>query len=442
MTKNLFIPLFMIMFNLNLFSGQVEIAEDFLRKFFQGKIEEVHSKLDSAVKSQITLEQLEMIHGQIMFQFGEMKNFLEPIRNVFGENTVFVIPVIFDKGALDGTVSVRKDGMITGFYLAPRSQTIPYVKAEYVDTTKFKEINTEFAYSYYPIPGTMSLPKNADKTPVVILVHGSGPHDRDESIGPNKVFRDLAWGLSSNGIAVLRYDKRTFAHATILMDHIDELDLNFEAIEDAVAAVEYLYENSEKYNIDKNQIFVLGHSLGGSLIPRIHKKQPKAKGFISMAGTGRKMDEVLLDQYNYLFSLDGEISSEEQAIVNDLKYKLSMAYSQELDLNTSRDSLPLGLPPFYWLDFRTLDGKKEFQVVDKPILVLQAERDYQVTEADFKIIKEALKNNKQAKFISYPGLNHLFIHGENKSNPNEYYIQGNVDKKVIDDIVNWINNIE
>lgn len=440
MKKLLSIPLLIVVFNLNLFGEQVEIAGDFLRKFFQGKIEEVHAKLDSAAKSQITLEQLKMIHGQIMFQYGEMKGFLEPIRNVMGENTVFVIPVIFEKGALDGTVSVRKDGMITGFYLAPRSQTMPYVKAEYVDTTKFKEINTEFAYSFFPIPGTISLPNNIDKAPVLILVHGSGPHDRDESIGPNKVFRDIAWGLSSNGIAVLRYDKRTFAHAPILMDHIDELDLNFEAIEDAVAAVEYLYENSEKYNIDKNRIFLLGHSLGGSLIPRIHQKQPKVKGFISMAGTGRKMDELLTYQYNYLFGLDGDITSEEQAIVNDLKNKLRTAYSPELDLKTSRDSLPLGLPPFYWLDFRTLDGKKEFQSVDKPILVLQAERDYQVTEEDFKIIKEALKNNKQAKFISYPGLNHLFIYGENKSNPNEYYIQGNVDKKVIEDIVNWINS--
>jgi len=440
MKKMIFIPLMMIFMYNSSAADQVEIAGDFLRKFFQGKTEEVYSMLDSASRAQISFEQMDMIYNQITFQFGEMKGFLEPIRNKMGENTVFVIPIILEKGALDGTVSVRNDGVITGFYLAPRSQSMPYVRAEYVDTTKYKEIDTEFTYSFFPIPGTLSLPKDANKTPAVILVHGSGPHDRDESIGPNKVFKDIALGLSSNGIAVLRYDKRTFAHATIIMEHIDELDLNFEAVEDAAAAVDYLYENSEKYNIDKNRIFVLGHSLGGSIITRIHKKQPKIKGFISLAGTGRKMNELLVDQYNYLFSLDGEISPEEENIIKDLKKKLQTAYSPELNLKTDRDSLPLGLPPVYWIDFRTLDGRTEFQKVDKPILVLQAERDYQVTEVDFKIIKEALKDNKQAKFISYPGLNHLFLYGENKSNPNEYYIPGNVDKRVIEDIVNWIKN--
>jgi hypothetical protein len=438
-----FIGLIIYFYSSALFAMPIETAEAFIVDYFEGKITETHNKLDSTARKQITEEQLMMIRGQIDAQLGELKSINEPAYQAYGGNDVFVFPVVFEKGELDITVAVSKSNEISTFYMAPRANTLPYQVPDYADTTKFSEVEITFQQDKFLLPGTISIPKSKkEKAPVVILVHGSGAHDRDESIGPNKTFRDIAWGLSTKGIAVLRYEKRTYTYGNEIGDYIDKLDLSFEVVDDAVAAVKYLHDNADKHNIDKNRIFVLGHSLGGGLLPRIDARQPLLKGLIAFAGMGRRIENVLVDQYGYLFSLDGDFNEEEQRMLEELKRKLVTALSPELNETTSRDSLPLNLPPHYWLDFRTMDGAKEAKTITKPILVLHGERDYQVTQEDYEIWKEALKNNKQAKFISYPGLNHLFLFGEQKSNPQEYYIRGNVYPKVIDDIVNWIQTVK
>lgn len=443
--KKYFLTVAIILFlsSTNAFSTPIETARKFILEYFDGKVAETHKKLDSAAQAQISEEQLVMIRGQIATQLGDLQSLNEPARQSYGGNQVFVFPVVFSKGELDITVVVSKNDEISTFYMAPRSSTLPYKTPDYVDTTKFSEELIKFAYDDFQIPGTVSFPiSKSVKTPAVVLVHGSGPHDRDESIGPNKPFRDIAWGLTTNGIAVLRYEKRTFTYSNQVSDYIDKLDLTFEVIEDAIAAIQYLYENADKYNIDRDRIFVLGHSLGGGLLPRIDARQPKLKGLISLAGMARRVENVLTDQYGYLFSLDGDFSSEEQQMLDELKRKLITALSPDLNETTSRDSLPLSLPAHYWLDFRTMDGAKEAKAITKPILVLHGERDYQVTHEDFNIWKEALKNNKNAEFISYEGLNHLFLMGEQKSNPQEYFIQSSVYPKVIEDISRWIHKIK
>ncbi|MBE2188310.1 MAG: alpha/beta fold hydrolase [Desulfobulbaceae bacterium] len=440
---SLLIALFVFFYSSVLLASPIETAEAFIVDYFDGKITETHNKLDSAARKQISEEQLIMIRGQIDSQLGALKSINEPAFQSYGGNDVFVFPVVFEKGELDITVVVSKTQEISTFFMAPRANTVPYQVPDYADTTKFSEVEITFQHDRFILPGTISIPNSPkEKVPAVFLVHGSGAHDRDESIGPNKIFRDIAWGLSTKGIAVLRYEKRTYTYGNEIGDYIDKLDLSFEVIDDAVSAAQYLHDNADKYNIDKNRIFVLGHSLGGGLLPRIDVRQPKLKGLIALAGMGRRIENVLVDQYGYLFSLDGEFTDDEKAILEELKDKLMTALSPELNETTSRDSLPLNLPAHYWLDFRTMDGAREAKSITKPILVLHGERDYQVTQEDFDIWKEALKSNKQAKFISYPGLNHLFLFGEQKSNPQEYYIRGNVNQKVIEDIVNWIQTVK
>lgn len=128
------------------------------------------------------------------------------------------------------------------------------------------------------LPGTLSLPDKSGPFPVVLLIQGSGRHDRDQTIGPNKPFRDLAWGFAKNGIAVLRYDKRTkvYPNYKYKNDTLQEW-----IIDDVLAAISLLNTIPE---INKEQIFLLGHSLGGYLIPRIALQAPNLKGFIVMAG--------------------------------------------------------------------------------------------------------------------------------------------------------------
>ena len=112
----------------------------------------------------------------------------------------------------------------------------------------------------FPAP---SLPNGVENAPVAILVHGSGPQDRDESFGPNRPFRDLAAGLATKGIAVLRYDKRTKRYPESFAD-LKNPTVKEETVDDVSSAIEYLKYRPE---IDGRRITVIGHSLGGMLAP-------------------------------------------------------------------------------------------------------------------------------------------------------------------------------
>src|SRR5262249_57372826 len=116
--------------------------------------------------------------------------------------------------------------------------------------------------------------------PGVGLAHGSGPNDRDETIAQNKPFKDLALGLASRGIAVLRYDKRTKVYPA-KMAGLAGLTVKDEVVDDAIAAASMLRSQPR---IDPARVFVLGHSLGGMLVPRIAAADAKLAGVIVMAG--------------------------------------------------------------------------------------------------------------------------------------------------------------
>ena len=102
------------------------------------------------------------------------------------------------------------------------------------------------------------------------------------------------------------------------------------------------------------------------------------------------------------------------------------------------DELPLGLTPHYWQSLTKYNQLQVAKKLKQPILIIQGERDYQVTMTDFNLWKQNLSDNPKNHFISYPSLNHLLMKGEGKSTPTEYDKQGNVDEKIITDITNWI----
>ncbi|HPC77851.1 MAG TPA: dienelactone hydrolase family protein, partial [bacterium] len=103
-----------------------------------------------------------------------------------------------------------------------------------------------------------------------------------------------------------------------------------------------------------------------------------------------------------------------------------------------KDENILGAPGSYWLDLINYNPLESIKNLELPILVLQGDRDYQVTVDDFKLWQEELKDKPNVTFKLYKGLNHLFIYGEGKSTTEEYYRPGNVSQEVIEDIANWI----
>jgi dienelactone hydrolase len=264
------------------------------------------------------------------------------------------------------------------------------------------------------------------------LVHGSGPHDRDESVMSQKPFRDLAEGLASLGIASLRYDKRSFAFPDKMGPFVT---IQEEVIDDAQTAIAWLQKSAL---VDSSKIYVVGHSLGGMLLPRIAKGQGIA-GLVFMAAPAVPLEDKIMQQYQYLFSLDQSISSEEQAELDKLTKQLETLRSSTLSKDTAASELPLGLPGAYWLSLRGLQAPREARDISAPMLFLQGERDYQVTkDVDWEEWKKTLGEGKNTTYKIYPELNHLFMTGSTPPSPKDYETPSHVDEQVVRDIAAWI----
>ena len=307
-------------------------------------------------------------------------------------------------------------------------------EASYVNRSNFSERPVTVDAGGWPLPATLAMPAGSGPFPAVVLVHGSGPSDRDESIGPNKPFRDLGLGLASRGIATLRYEKRTKEFAAKIAP-LTQFTVKEETIDDAVAAVRLLRTTP---GVDPARIYVLGHSLGGMLLPRMASAAgADGAGWIVMAGAVRSLDQSLIDQMRYLADADGVISAEEKAQLAELETLAARVKALKPDDPPLR-AIGIGAPASYWIDLRGYDPPAAARAITGAWLVLQGERDYQVTPADFARWKAALGSRPDATFKSYPTLNHMFQAGTGRSLPAEYMNAGHVAEEVIGDIAAWI----
>jgi dienelactone hydrolase len=281
------------------------------------------------------------------------------------------------------------------------------------------------------------LPSGKGPFPAVVLVHGSGPNDRDETVGANKPFRDLAEGLASQGIAVLRYEKRTKQHGARMAASLSNFTVRDETIDDALAAVELLRRTE---GIDAKKIFVLGHSLGGMLVPRIGAADARVAGFVVFAGATRPLEDTMVRQFEYLAALDGTVSEAERANIENTKRQAARIKELKAgDAATAAvNGLLLGAPPGYWLDLRGYDPPQAARALKRPLLILQGERDFNVTMDDFRNWRTALAGHKEIEFKSYPKLDHLFYEGEGAATGADYDRPRNIPRYVIDDIAAWV----
>jgi dienelactone hydrolase len=342
---------------------------------------------------------------------------------------VVVVTCAFAKVAMNVRVVYDPDGKIGGFFvdLGPP----PYAKPD-----AFRETDVTVTTGEWSLPGTLTLPTGDGPFPAAVLLHGSGPQDRDGTLGFNKPLRDLAWGLASQGVAVLRYEKRTKAMQAKLVRAPDAFTLKEETIDDALAAVELL---SKHKHIDKKRIFLIGHSLGAFAAPRVAEAAPEVAGLVLLAANSRPLEDLIVEQLTYVLPQQ-EVSEEEQKrILGEMKKQLERVKDPKLGPDTPAAELPFGAPASYWLDLRNYDPVATAAKLEQPMLILQGERDYQVTMADFEGWKKALGDHASVKLKSYPILNHFFMAGEGKAKPAEYENPGHVAPEVIDDIANWIN---
>lgn len=355
-------------------------------------------------------------------------------------NTLVVIAMQFEAALLDMQAAVSADGQITGLYFQPSAaappdagdpKAIPDDLPDYIDLQAFEEREAVLNEGTdWELPGTLTVPAGKGPFPAVVLVHGSGPNDRDETIGPNKPFRDLAWGLASQGIAVLRYDKRSHVHGRAMVE-LPQMTVDDEVIEDAVAAVRLLRREGE---VDPDRVFVVGHSLGGYLAPRIAAEADGVAGVVILAGNARPLHDLIVMQTEYLLGLDGELSEQDREQIGQVEQ-----VKEAIDnLNAAAPGAFFGAPAAYWVDLRGYDPIKVARSLDVPLLILQGERDYQVTMEDFARWQEGLSGQDDVTFISYARLNHLLMSGEGPGSPQEYEQPGYVDAPIVGDIAGWI----
>ncbi len=287
------------------------------------------------------------------------------------------------------------------------------------------------------LPGTLVLPSGRGPFPAIVFVSGSGPNDRDETVGPNHPFRDLADGLASHGIATLRYDKATKVHPQSI--DLQTFTPTQEYVPDAVAAVQLLRERAD---IDPRRIVVLGHSQGGTFAPKIASTEPLVSGIILLAAAAAPFGATLLRQTTYLAGLQPPAAIITDAQLAQLRGQAALIDDPELPLTTPAAALPGGIGSRYWLDLTHLDPVATARSLAVPILLLQGERDYQVTVADDLVLWErGLAGREGVTEKRYRNANHLFLDGEGPPNPAEYSVPGTLDPALVSDIASWMASI-
>ena len=341
------------------------------------------------------------------------------------------IPLHFAKGELVAKVVVAADGSIVGFMVQPPAA--PAAPPPAADAN-FGETDFSVGEGERALPGTLALPKAAPPAAgfaAVVLVHGSGPQDRDESIGPNKPFLDIARGLAAQGIAVLRYDKRSKARP---QDYADgDITIDSETTDDAVAAVDALRNTP---GIDPARVFVLGHSQGAMMAPRIARHSGQVAGLILLAAPARPLLDILQEQRKRMAVLDdGRTSPEESAALDALKQQVA-AVRASADVPVAQS--PMGQPAAYWRSTDGIDPVAEAKDAALPMLVLQGTRDIQVVDADWQRWRGAFHDDPQVAFKLYDGLNHFGIRVEGDDDLAGYSAPGHVDAQLVADVAAWI----
>ncbi len=412
-----------------------EIARDATIHLSNGNYTYVYSLFNLEMKNTLSLQQLEEVWNGVIAQYGEFRGIVKSrTENDSDYDLVFVTCNFSIQGYFDIKFVFDSKKQIWGLWFVQTDRSDEYQTPSYANTDLFDEEDVIIGQQPWQLPATLSIPKGQGPFPAVVLVHGSGPNDRDETIGPNKPFKDIAWGLASNGFAVLRYDKRT-KHYQNEMAQLTDLTAKEEVIDDAIAAISYL-ENLE--NINSEKIYLVGHSLGAMMAPKIAEQASRLGGVIFLAAPARSLEDLWLNQTIYLSSLDGEIDESESSIINLTRQQVEKVKN----LTIGEGEVILGTYKAYWEYLSTYNQVATAKNLTLPMFFLQGERDYQVTMEDYNLWQTALAGKENVTMKSYPTLNHLFMSGSGAPNSEEYLIFSNVDEEVIEDIVAWMTNYE
>lgn len=301
-----------------------------------------------------------------------------------------------------------------------------------------KDLDIVVKTDTFSLPGVLTIPEKADeKVPCVVFVHGSGPNDRDETLGPNKLFKDIADSLSANGIASLRYDKRTLVYGEKYLPEGTDANYDYETVLDAVSAIKMTSNFPE---IDTNRVYILGHSLGAMLAPDIAQKSGKVAGLIMLAPPAQKLLDLMIAQSNYLKGIYTKLGAS-QAV--EITKQMAITAENGKKIGTPEYDEKIGLPQGLNENYIKCDNEynaiKEAQSLSIPMFMVFGFRDYQVPFSNYNIWLKEMTGNKNATIKIYFGVNHIMREGTGEPTPMEYNEKKAMSTQVMNDIITFIN---
>jgi hypothetical protein len=414
-------------------SAVIEMAQ-------QGRFADISERFAPQLRPMVPPEALRTAWESEVAKHGSIISVGAPVSEPAGPGGLVVkVPVTFERGALTVAVGLAGEpGWITGIQLLPASAAEPLAPWEpppYADPARFTETAVTLGDGPLAVPGTLSVPRGAGPVPAVVLLSGSGPHDQDETIGRNRPLKDLAWGLASSGVAVLRFEKVTHAHPAQVV-HDRTFTLTSEYVPHAAAGLRLLRGHPA---VDTGRVFVAGHSLGGSVAPRVAAAEPAVAGLVIMAGGAEPLHWSAVRQFRYLASLEPGTAAAAQPVLDAVTAQARAVDDPGLSESTPGSELPFGVPAAYWLDMRGYDPAAAAAALRKPMLIVQGGRDYQVTVADdLTRWQAALGARPDVTFRVYEADNHLFFPGAGPSSPAEYEPAQHADPAVVADVATWL----
>jgi len=415
------------------------LAKDLTQQSAARQFDLIVTHFDEAMTSAMPAAKLAEFWNGLVGQTGAFQSIAGTrVQAVQGYQVVLVTSK-FEKATLNVKWVFDSKSRVAGFFVVPVESDAPWTPPNYAKPASFHEQQITVGSAPWQLPGTLTLPNGTGPFPAVVLVHGSGPHDQDEAIGPNKPFKDLAWGLASRNIAVVRYNKRTLQYGKEIKAQGAGLTVHEETVDDARLAVALLAKRPE---IDSRRIFVLGHSLGGMLAPRIAHGEAHVAGLVMLAGATRPLEQVIVEQLKYIAGLDGKIDPAAQKQIDAAEQSAREIESPALTADAKLNVLGATIYGSYFLDLRSYHPAEVAAQLKIPMLILRGERDYQVTSEDFDGWKKALAGKPEVTLKVYPGLFHLFMPssspGTGLGTPADYQKPGHVVEPVIEDIASWI----
>jgi esterase/lipase len=401
-------------------------------KFFDGIINKDWSSaekcLSDIVKVQLKDGGLKKAFGDIALQIGDLKS-VDSILNSTGNKNIYRYIAHFEKEALTLQIAGNDSLKISGFYLLPL--TAAYTKPTYASSSKSQEQRVSIPSGNIKLKGVYTSPRieGKDKYPLIVLIGGSGPTDEDETIVAEKPFKDIALGLAVQGIATLRFAKRTHTFPEKSKENVKTIFDEYS--EDVKNVISF---SKTMPNIDTSKVIILGHSLGGMLAPLLLKQNPSLAGAILLEANARPLEDLISDQLGYLSQFNKNIPG---------------AYSPEnirsevaaIKSITPSDSVKtyLNVKGTYWLSLKTYAPLKTVKSINnKKLLIIQGGKDYQVTEIDYLLWKKAIGSRPNATFKFYPKITHAIVETESKPSPADYMKPLNVPYYVISDIAAWL----